>query len=308
MNLQKLNEKFSFKNKTGYLQIKEGKGGIPVIEIKNNQAAAKLSFQGGHLLSWIPQGEQEVIWLSDNARFEPGKSVRGGIPICWPWFGAHKTSADYPAHGFARTTGWQLVNARQLAEDETEITFSLNTENLNENIQQMWPYSTLLEYVVTIGKTLKLVLTTTNNSHKKITVSEALHTYFKVDNVTQSKVHGLDGISYLDKPDDFKRKQQQGLIEISEEVDRVYLNTEEDVVIENKNREISIKKQGSRSTVVWNPWKDVADKMGDLGEAGYLHMLCVESANAAENTIRLNPGENHTLKVEMRVVAKRTGE
>lgn len=305
MNLQKLNEKFAFENKNSSFDIKKGKGGIPVAEIKNSQAQASISLQGAHLLSWIPYGEEDVIWLSDDARFEPGKSVRGGIPVCWPWFGAHETNAAYPAHGFARTILWQLVNARQLTGGETEITFNLHTQEIteNKNIQKMWPYNTQLEYIITIGKTLKLELVTTNKSNKKINISEALHTYFKVENVAQSKVHGLEGTRYLDKPNGFKREKQSGSIEISEEVDRVYLDTEEDVVIENRNRKITVKKQGSQTTVVWNPWKEVADKMGDLGEAGYLKMLCVESANAAKNTISLNPAESHTLKVEMFVVA-----
>ncbi|VAW64761.1 Aldose 1-epimerase family protein YeaD, partial [hydrothermal vent metagenome] len=291
--------------KNSYLQFVQGKGDIPVVEIKNNQASARISLQGAHLLSWVPRGEEDVIWLSKAAQYSLGKSVRGGIPVCWPWFGAHKENSGYPAHGFARTVFWQPIKTQQLADDETQIIFSLqtqvqDTEALAENrIHKMWPYNTQLEYSISVGKTLKLELTTMNNSNETIEISEALHTYFNVGDVTQSCVHGLEGKTYLDKPDNFRPKKQAGPIEISEEVDRVYIDTVDDVEIKNKNRNIMIKKNGSQSTIVWNPWHEVARKMGDLGDAGYLQMLCVETANAVSNALIINAGERHTLSVEL---------
>ena len=303
MNLKQLNQKFAFENKESSLQVKEGKGGIPVIEIKNRQASAIISLQGVHLLSWIPQGKKEVMWLSADAQYARGKSIRGGIPVCWPWFGASEINAVYPAHGFARTVIWQLCKTKQLTVDETQVTFRLETQKISgdKNIQKMWPYNTILEYTVTIGKKLCLELTTYNNSAETINISEALHTYFNVDDVSESSVYGLEGKIYLDKPDKFKRKKQIGPITINEEVDRVYLHTVDDVVIENKNRKIIIKKRGSQSTIVWNPWKETAEKMADLGKEGYLKMLCVESANAVKNTVRINAGDSHTLQVEYTV-------
>lgn len=299
--LEQLNNKFSIDNETCQLIFKNGKAGIPVIEIKNQQASAKISLQGAHLLSWVPTGETEVIWLSTDARFEKGKSVRGGIPICWPWFGAHAIHKYFPAHGFARTVIWNVASVKQLATGETQIKFTLHTEQLNSSLQIMWPHNTLVEYVLTIGKNLTLQLITHNNGAENIVIGEALHTYFNIENIKVAKVQGLHGVTYLDKPDDFKPKQQNANIEIAGEIDRVYINAPNVTVIQNQHRKIVIKTQGSDSTIVWNPGKKVAEKMADLGEGGYLQMLCVESGNAADNVVSVAAGESQTLQVSYQI-------
>ena len=304
-----LNNTFSFQNENHSLVFKIGKGDIPLVEIRNEEASATISLQGAHVLSWRPEGEEEVIWLSEEATFASGKSVRGGIPVCWPWFGAHETNASYPAHGFARTVLWQVTNTQQLSSGETQITFTLNTtqlaaSELNKSIQQMWPNATVAEYQITLAKTLKLELTTFNHSDHSITIGQALHTYFKVNDVSNTFVTGLQNKDYLDKTEAFKRKTQTGPITFNTEVDRVYLKTADDILIDDNQRKIMIKKQGSQTTVVWNPWKDVAERMGDLGQDGYLKMLCVESANAADDTIKINPGESHTLFTSYELIKK----
>lgn len=295
--VEQLNNKFSFQTINNSLHFKMGEGDIPLIEITNEYASALISLQGAHLLSWKPTNEQEVIWLSDEASFSVGKSVRGGIPICWPWFGAHETNTTYPAHGFARTVFWQVTNTALLKNGDIEIHFKLETNELPEKYQQMWPQNTTAEYIVTIGKKLNVDLITTNNSSDDMTIGQALHTYFAVDNVSATQVSGLEDKSYLDKPDNFKQKKQTGAIHINEEVDRIYLNTTDEITIDDTKRKINIKKQGSASTVVWNPWKAVAEKMGDLGDNGYLKMLCVESANAADDVRVVKAGDSHKLSV-----------
>lgn len=295
-NIEQLNKSFAFSNQNQSLCFKEGKGGIPVIEVINDQASALISMQGAHLLSWKPANEDEVIWLSDDASFSLSKSIRGGIPICWPWFGAHETDASFPAHGFARTVFWQVKDVQQVSAGETRIRFTLDTKN-NNNIKSMWPADTVAEYQISISKTLKLELTTYNNSNKTITIGQALHTYFSVEDVANTTVYGLEEKNYLDKTDGFMNKVQSGPINFNSEVDRVYLQTPDDIIIDDNIRKISIKKQGSESTVVWNPWKTVSEKMGDLGTDGYLKMLCVESSNAANDTVNIKSGEKHTLFV-----------
>lgn len=295
--VEQLNNKFSFQTINSSLHFKTGDGDIPLIEITNEHASALISLQGAHLLSWKPNNQQEVIWLSDEASFSVGKSVRGGIPICWPWFGAHETNTTYPAHGFARTVFWQVTNTALLENGDIKIHFKLETNELAEKYQQMWPQHTTAEYIVTIGKNLNIDLITTNNSGDDMTIGQALHTYFAVDNVSATQISGLEDKSYLDKPDNFKQKEQTGAIHINEEVDRIYLNTTDEITIDDTKRKINIKKQGSASTVVWNPWKAVAEKMGDLGENGYLKMLCVESANAADDVRVVKAGESHKLSV-----------
>ena len=303
--IDKLNKDFSFQEKDNSLRFINTEVDIPHVEISNAFASAKINLQGAHVFSWIPSGEKDVIWLSDDAVFAPGKSLRGGIPICWPWFGAadekRESNITLPAHGFARTVFWQVIDTEQLESGETQITFKLDTTTLSINTEELWPTPTIAIYRVTIGKTLSLELTTKNNSQEEFTLGQALHTYFNVADIRKTKVQGLDGKTYLDKPDNFKRKLQQGAIEINAEVDRIYLQTMDSVVIDDNSRKIIIKKQGSASTVVWNPWQDVAEKMGDLGKDGYLKMLCVESSNAAEDTINIAAGKSHTLKVSYAV-------
>lgn len=298
MNLNKieeLNKAFSFEKEGLKLTFKNGEADIPLVEIKNAQASAVISLQGAHLLSWKPHKEGDVIWLSTDAVFAEGKSIRGGIPICWPWFGAHTNNSSFPAHGFARTVSWDVIDTKNISTNETQITFRLSTNQLDKKHQEMWPQATVVEYSVTISNTLRLELKTINNSQQEITIGQALHTYFNVVDINNTVVSGLEEKTYLDKPDNFNSKIQNGLITINDEVDRVYLNTTDDIVIDNSKRKILIKKEGSHTTVVWNPWEDISNKMGDLGVDGYKKMLCVESANAANDLIKINAGESYTL-------------
>ena len=303
--IESLNKNFSYDLGGNFVGFVNTNADIPHIEIANAFACARISLQGAHILSWKPHNEGEVIWLSDDAVFAREKSIRGGIPICWPWFGAadenHNSDIALPAHGFARTVFWQVIDTAALASGETQIIFKLDTSTLSVNTEELWPTPTTAIYKVVVGKRLSLELTTTNNSHETFSLGQALHTYFSVSDVRETSVQGLDGKTYLDKTDEFKRKQQMGKLLFTEEVDRIYLETPDDIIIDDKKRRVIIKKQGSKSTVVWNPWQTVADKMGDLGEDGYLKMLCVESANAAEDVVTIEPGESHTLQVRYEI-------
>lgn len=301
LDAQQLNKVFALQDTDNTLNFKTGEGGIPVVEITNQHASATISLQGAHLLRWKPKGEDEVIWLSEKATFAPGKSVRGGIPICWPWFGAHESNPDFPAHGFARTVNWQVLKTRALEDGTTSIRFTMQPQSDN---QKMWPADTTVEYKITVGKKLEMELTTHNNGQQPITIGQALHTYFHVGDIGKVLLYGLDETTYLDKLAGFKRKQQRGPITITEEVDRIYLNTKTDCVLDDQalKRNIVIVKCGSHSTVVWNPWQATANKMGDLGEDGYKKMLCVESCNAAEDVVTIQPGKAHHLWVQYDVL------
>jgi len=300
VNIDQLNNEFSLEVAGNNLHFKKGEGDLPVVEIHNRHGSALISLQGAHILSWIPDGEDDVIWLSEEAKFAAGKSVRGGIPLCWPWFGAHATNADYPAHGFARTTDWQVVTTEALDDGNTRVTFTTQPQPETE---AMWPADTTVQFQVTVGKKLEMELLTHNNGSQAITIGQALHTYFRVGDVSKVLLHGLDDTYYLDKLEGFSRKIQHGPITINEEVDRIYLDTASDCVIEDKTlqRNIIIIKCGSHSTVVWNPWQETAEKMGDLGSSGYQQMLCVESSNAAEDVVTIEPGKVHQLWVQYEV-------
>jgi glucose-6-phosphate 1-epimerase len=298
--IDNLNDEFSLQHDENYLHFENGDGNIPVLNIKNRHARARLSLQGAHLFSWIPEGEEEVIWLSDNAEFAEGKSLRGGIPVCWPWFGAHQTNTDYPAHGFARTSPWQVICTEDLDDERTRITLINNP--LPEN-RHMWPPLTSLQLQVTIGRKLEMELITHNDSKEPITIGQALHTYFRVGDISSVALFGLDNTWYLDKLDDYKRKLQLGTVTIESEIDRIYLDTIAECVIEDRSldRNIIINKCGSHSTVVWNPWHDSSIRMGDMGEDGYRKMLCVESSNAADDVVTIRPGKSHHLWVQFEV-------
>jgi len=300
ISLQQLNDEFSLQVANNKLHFITGNGGIPFVEIYNKHASALICLQGAHILSWIPNGEEDVLWVSEQAAFTKGESIRGGVPICWPWFGVHQSNTAYPAHGFARTTDWQVVTTEALSNGNTRITFT--TLPLAET-EAMWPPETSVQFQVTVGKKLEMELITHNNGSAPVTISQALHSYFRVSDVSNVQLYGLDDTYYLDKLADFERKVQHGPVTIDEEVDRIYLDTTSDCVIEDKvlKRNIIIIKCGSRSTVVWNPWQETAERMGDLGHLGYRKMLCVESSNAADDVVTIAPGKAHQLWVQYEV-------
>lgn len=278
-----------------YIRIRESEQGLFILEIDTAHCSASMALQGAHVMTWQPKGEEPVLWLSADAKLEKGKSIRGGIPICWPWFGEHETEPTYAAHGFARTAAWELVNTAQRPDGAVEVGMRLSNTRTKQ-----WDYDTPVEIKVVFGRSLNIELTTHNQSPVPIRISEALHTYFYVKDVRNVEVQGLDGCTYLDKLEAYHRKQQQGAVCFAGEVDRIYIDQSNEVVIQDKalQRSIRISKKGSQSSIVWNPWLDKCVAMGDLGaDDAYLNMLCVESGNAADNTVTLAAGDTHTLSV-----------
>lgn len=292
-----LNRRFAREGRLHFQALDEG---LAVADITTDLCTARIALQGAQLLDWTPAGEKPLIWLSKEAVFRAGKSIRGGVPVCWPWFGAHETRADYPAHGYARTVPWDLIAVEDMPDDRIRLDFCLQT---SEATRAWWPYNSPLELYITLGDSLELELVTQNADTQAISITEALHTYFAVGDVRQVRVQGLTGCDYLDKVDAFTRKTQQSEIRIAAEVDRVYLDTQAECVIEDAawQRRIHINKRGSHSTVVWNPWIDKSLAMGDMGQAGYLDMLCVESGNAASNVVTIPPGGEHRLWVRYHI-------
>ena len=296
-DIDALNRRFGLPGKLSFTSLAKG---MPVAEIKTALCTARICMQGAHLIEWTPAGQKPVIWLSKDARFAVGKSIRGGVPVCWPWFGPHDSKTDVPAHGYARMVEWELLDSDLLQDEGVSLSFRIIP---TEASRAMWPHATPLELEMTIGKNLELELITRNTGDQPVQIGEALHTYFAVGDVRKVTVTGLEGTEYLDKVDDFKRKTQHGGVNFSGEVDRVYVATEADCLIQDPSmrRSIRISKRGSRSTVVWNPWVDKCKAMGDMGEAGYLGMLCVESGNAASDVVTIAPGGEHRLWVRYKV-------
>lgn len=295
--LTQLNNKFAI---DGSIIIKANnttdKNHLLYIDIRNKFSSATIQLQGAHLTAWTPNNSEAVIWLSAAATFQENKSIRGGIPVCWPWFGEHSSNSDYPAHGFARTKQWQIDSIEILDSGATQLILSLAKSNMPFT---QWPFETRLECIFTIGHTLEVELVTFNHSEKNIVIGEALHSYFNVSDTRNITITGLHECHYLDKLDAFKLKTQSGNIKIQQEIDRVYIATNQDNIIDDPglNRRIRISKKGSFSTIVWNPWLETANKMADLGTDGYLSMICVESGNAAQDVITIAPKQKHSLSV-----------
>ncbi len=300
-DLNDLNDRFAIPFKLRFKTVGEG---LLVADITNAHASASICLQGGQLLSWQPISTAEpVIWLSSAATFAPQTSIRGGIPVCWPWFSTHGSEASFPMHGFARTQPWQVKSTRSLDDGSTEISLTLP---ITSAMQAMWPHQAQLELLINVGNTLKIALITRNLGESDFSTTEALHTYFSVSDVAQVYVDGLDGIHFHDKAAGWTEDDQAGSIGFAAEVDRVYINSPERCTIVDPGfkRRIHIAKLGSQSTVVWNPWAARAAQMGDLGTddaTGWKRFVCVESANARENAVSVPAGKAHTLAVEYRV-------
>jgi len=298
-DLSALNTRFAI---PGHVQFKEGPGGLAVAEVANTHAESMIALQGAHVMTWQPRGQEPVLWLSRHGKFAPGKSIRGGVPICWPWFGPHATDASLPGHGFARAVMWEVKETRALTDGATFLRFGLIE---TDAIRAQWPHPSSVELLVTVGFELWVELLTRNSGSASFQLGEAFHTYFHISDVADMAIRGLEGCAYLDKVDGFSRKTQQGAVVIGSEVDRVYLDTEADCLIDDRGlkRRIRIAKRNSRSTVVWNPWTEKAEKMGDFGPEGHRGMVCVETANAADNVVTVAPGAEHSLLAVISVEA-----
>jgi glucose-6-phosphate 1-epimerase len=287
-----LNSRFGMDSHIKFKQLPDG---IVVAEIDNDLATATISLDGGHVITWWPKHQSSpVLWVSKLAKFIPGKAIRGGVPICWPWFGAHPTDKNLPGHGYARITPWAVDSVRTLASGATEVKLTLQEADPS---RAHWLHSVGLSVTITVGSMLTIELTTTNNSDQEISLTEGLHTYFQIGDIADIRIHGLDGGEYVDLVDGNQRRQQSGEITFDCELGRIYVNSNSPCVIEDPclNRRIRIEKSGSQSTAVWNPWAETASKMDDLGALGWGDMVCVESANALENNLTIKSGESDIL-------------
>jgi glucose-6-phosphate 1-epimerase len=272
---------------------KKTSSGFEYIEIQNNSATAKVALQGGHLFHYQQQGKKPLLWLSEKSLFETGKAIRGGIPLCWPWFGKHPTDSTLPQHGFARISPFELLESNEPDDDTTELLLQLQS---SAKTLSLWPYQFQLLLRITIGPALTVSLTTRNCDTESFTITSALHSYFSVLYISYVSVEGFDQAEYWDALTD-ETKTQQGTIRISEEVDRVYQKTNSPFLLLDRDRTIRIVTEGSASAVVWNPWKEKSMKMADMEDDAYNSMVCIETANAREDKRTLAPGEEHTLQL-----------
>jgi glucose-6-phosphate 1-epimerase len=277
-----------------------GPGGLTIAEINTRHAQATVALHRGHVLAFQPRGHRPVLWVSRHSQFTAGKAIRGGIPVCWPWFGPHPTDAGKPAHGFARTSSWSVLGSELTAEHEIRLRLGLSD---SDGTRGLWPHTFELELVVTVGQSLNVELVIRNPGQSPFTCSGALHSYFAVSDIANAMIHGLNGCAYLDKVANYERFEQAGAIAVAAETDRVYLDTTGDCLIADAGwqRTLRVGKRGSRTTVVWNPWVDRARQLMDFGDDEYREMVCVETANAADDQITVQPAGEHRLATTLGV-------
>lgn len=271
----------------GHVIFNEGKGGLPRALVTSRWSTAEIYLHGAHVTGFQKTGETPLLFLSEFGEFGRGKPIRGGVPVIFPWFGPRK---QLPAHGFARTISWDLLESSLLDDGSVRLSFLLPSIGSYE-----------VEFVVTVGETLIMELRVRNTGRLVANFESCLHTYFQVSSIDAISITGLEGARFFDKVANTTSVEGPTPLRIGEEVDRVYPGTTETVEIldPGHQRKIRIDKTGSKSAVVWNPWIEKSKRLPDFGDADYLQMVCVESGNIGEDAVILPPGEVAVLTVQI---------
>ena len=274
--------------------------------LRFGQAQLDICQQGAQILSYFPDIEQPpLIWLSDCAEYQQGQGVRGGVPVCWPWFGAIEcnpaavqkmTTAGAPFHGLARTVDWQLLDS---SADSDAVCLTLQLD-ASQGLAD-WPHAAMLQLQIELGERLTLRLQSHNLGSEPLAISQALHTYFAVSDIRQVRVQGLEGCSYHETLEDWQLREQAGALSFTGETDRVYLQVPEHLQIVDAGwqRRIHLRTQGSQSAIVWNPWIDKAQSLSGFASDAWQQMLCIENANVLDDHLWLEPGARHRLQLEL---------
>lgn len=277
-----------------------GEGGLPRLVVETPAATGELYLHGAQVTAWRPAGHEEVLFVSRQSRWEAGKAIRGGIPVCFPWFRSKSDDPKAPAHGFARTRSWQVVSVAQ-KDDGVTATFSIESDDAS---LRWWLYAFRATLRVHFGTQLKIALAVTNTGKAPLSFEEALHTYHRVGDAAQVRVSGLNGTTYLDNVDGNMRKVQHGDVVFTGPTDNAYMETHSALLLHDPalNRKLCIEKHGSRTTVVWNPWESGAQTMADLGDDEWRAMACVEASNILSGAVTLEAGQTHTMETTISIV------
>ncbi len=301
MTITALNAEFAI---PGVLRFSEGRGGLAMIEIDNGLATATISPYAGQVLAYRPaSAPDDLLFVSERAYYAPGKAIKGGIPVCWPWFGPDPEEKGRGGHGFVRAWPWQ-VRTCELAPDGA-VLVRLGLADTAET-RANWPAFFNLWLEVTVGTTLSVALVTRNAGDTPLRITQGLHTYFRVGDVTEIRVTGLDGCRYLDKAANATTAapiRQDGTVTVASEVNRIYEQVPATLTIEDPvlSRRILIKAECSQTAVVWNPWVETAQAMDDLDDRDYLRFICVETVNTASEVIEIAPQDDYRLAAEYRI-------
>ena len=293
--IEQWNERFGI---PGVAEVVSGQGGLAMVRVTAEAASAQIYLHGAQVTSWRPNparpaGGDEVLFMSAQSRFEDGKAIRGGIPICFPWFRGKADDPKAPAHGVVRTREWDLLG---ISPDGDSVVVTFETES-DEASRKWYPHEFRAEYRVQVGAELTLALKVVNTSSGPMRFEEALHTYHRIGDAERVRVAGLDGTAYLDNMNGNREKRQSGDVVFRAQTDNAYLDTTEalEVVDPVLGRRIRTEKRNSRTTVVWNPWHDGAKRLTDLADDEWRSFACVEASNIMAYAVELAPGEQHTM-------------
>jgi glucose-6-phosphate 1-epimerase len=290
IDIEKLNNTFGAE---GNVKFSKKENDLIYLIVSNKYADAEICIYGAHIMSFRPHNSVEVLWMSSNSSFQVGKPIRGGIPVCFPWFGPHKNDPVKPQHGFGRLMNWELVETATKPGGETLVRLQLCS---SEETKTYWPYDFCAELTVIVGQTLEVSLKVTNQSAEPIEYTCALHSYYNVSSIENITITGLQGAGYHSQLEPGEFIQDSPIIEIQKAETRHYHNTEAACVIEDSmfRRKIHIGKAGSKITTVWNPGKETCAMISDMPDVAYLHFVCIEAVNAFDDLIWLAPGKSHT--------------
>ena len=298
MTLDNLNAAHAIPDQLAFVA---GPGGLPLIEVHNAHASAQVSLHGGQVLRFRPHtASADLLFVSERARYQAGTAIRGGVPVCWPWFGADPEGLGRPNHGFARTRLWSVAGTTALPDGATRIALALTD---TPDTRAIWPHGFQLGLEITVGPSLRLALLTRNTGGQPFTIAQALHSYLAVGELAQTTVAGLDGCHCIDKAAGTPgaRRQQLGSVTFTAEVDRIYTGAPAALSVQDGagQRTLRIRSEGSRSAVVWNPGATLAAGMADLADDEYQRFVCVETANVADDAVTVPPGGEHRLVAEI---------
>ena len=295
--IELLNRRFAI---PGVVRASTGNGGLAKLCVTAALSSSEIYLHGAQVTSWQPAGGEDAIFLSEHSQWQDGRAIRGGIPICFPWFRAKADDPQAPSHGFVRIREWQLDSVT--ANQDGSVAVACSTES-DDSTRRWWPYEFRLVYRLTIGQDLRLELTATNAGSTPFVFEEALHTYFRVGAAQSVRVHGLDQVTYFDNADGNREKVQRGDIVFAAATDNAYVNTKGAVELIDPilHRTIRTEKENSGTTVVWNPWQRGAAALSDLGNDEWARMTCVEACNILGSEVLLAPGQQHTMRATLSI-------
>jgi len=275
------------------LQFSKGEAGLTKVDITFNEATLELYLQGAHITRYQPAAGVDLLWMSNSAVYQPGKALRGGIPLCWPWFGANSKNPDYPQHGYARTSDFNVVSTRA-TDQATSIILALDPA---QSPCPDWKNKAGLEFEIRLSDALWIEMRSHNLSNSPLTLSNALHGYFAISSRRHVAIPAVTGLTYLDKLQNYQSQLQSSALTLNAEVDRVYQAPPEGIVLLDPDRQIntSMRCWGNNNLVIWNPGAQKAQAMADFDDDGFEQMVCIEPANALEQSVTLQPGEDHRL-------------